>query len=345
MQTFVETRGGGFMMLGGQESFAEGNYDRSPVADMLPLYLSSDDQYTAPSKHQWYLSREGWIQPWVRTRDTEADEENRLLQMPGFGAINRLSTIKPGASIMANVQDERLNLFPALVVQNFGQGRVAAVTVGDLWRWALHRRPDEPRELERIWRQTVRWLVGDVPQRVEVAAERDASVPGMPVRLQVEVRDPEFKSLDNAQVKVTISGPGGEPLVLDAQPSDNQSGIYETTYMPRQTGPYRAKISVTDPEGKKVGEDREAGWVAQPAADEFRDLNVNRGLLESLAQQTGGEVVEAKNLEGFVADLPSRQIQRMETWTFPLWHTPLVFLLAIACLSAEWGLRRLNGLA
>ena len=34
-----------------------------------------------------------------------------------------------------------------------------------------------------------------------------------------------------------------------------------------------------------------------------------------------------------------------EPWTSPLWHRPLFFLFAIACLTAEWGLRRVNGLA
>ena len=29
--------------------------------------------------------------------------------------------------------------FPALVVQRAGEGRAAALTVGDLWRWGLRR--------------------------------------------------------------------------------------------------------------------------------------------------------------------------------------------------------------
>jgi hypothetical protein len=34
-----------------------------------------------------------------------------------------------------------------------------------------------------------------------------------------------------------------------------------------------------------------------------------------------------------------------EAHTSPLWHTPLLFLFALACFGAEWTLRRMKGLA
>ena len=35
----MSQRGGGLLMLGGLDSFAEGKYDRTPVGDLLPVYL------------------------------------------------------------------------------------------------------------------------------------------------------------------------------------------------------------------------------------------------------------------------------------------------------------------
>ena len=34
----------------------------------------------------------------------------------------------------------------------------------------------------------------------------------------------------------------------------------------------------------------------------------------------------------------------MEAWTYPFWHTPGMFALALACFLAEWGLRRWKGM-
>ena len=47
LRNFVSTRGGGLLMLGGPDSFADGKYDRTPVGELLPVYLSGSP--VAPS--------------------------------------------------------------------------------------------------------------------------------------------------------------------------------------------------------------------------------------------------------------------------------------------------------
>jgi hypothetical protein len=49
--------------------------------------------------------------------------------------------------------------------------------------------------------------------------------------------------------------------------------------------------------------------------------------------------------EAFAGKLPSRNAPITESVTTPLWHQPSVFLLALACFAAEWGLRRWKGMA
>ena len=56
-------------------------------------------------------------------------------------------------------------------------------------------------------------------------------------------------------------------------------------------------------------------------------------------------LVDPSRLDAFVAGLSSRDVPITEPWTSPLWHHPLYFLVALLCLTAEWGLRRVNGLA
>src|SRR6185437_14707061 len=40
LRNFVSQRGGGLLMLGGPDSFADGKYDRTPVGELLPVYLN-----------------------------------------------------------------------------------------------------------------------------------------------------------------------------------------------------------------------------------------------------------------------------------------------------------------
>ena len=97
--------------------------------------------------------------------------------------------------------------------------------------------------------------------------------------------------------------------------------------------------------GAAGGGQRETGWTVEPQTEEFRTLAVNRPYLERIASQTDGEVLSLDGLESFVASLPNRKIPMTESWTYPLWHQWHIFVLAMACLVGEWGLRRWKGLA
>jgi uncharacterized membrane protein len=360
LQKFVSERGGGFLMLGGAESFHQGKYENTPIGDMLPVYLDhAPEGGPLPDLHL-NLTHEGWLQPWARLRSNEPEESKRLEAMPPFAILNWARDIKPGASTIATVNDEQGHTYPALVVQRFGSGRTGALMIGDLWRWGF-RDAAMHRDMDKAWRQLFRWLVADVPNRIDLQVEAKPGDPNQAVSLEVHARDKTYQPLDNAGVTVavhTVTNLLQKPsrganekldtstngLQLAAEPATNERGRYDATYIPRDTGGYLAQAVVTDAAGAEVGR-AEAGWTADPAADEFRSLKPNRALLEQIARQTGGQVIAAEKLDDFAASLPNRQAPIKESWTFPLWHQPLVFLLALACFITEWGLRRWKGMA
>jgi uncharacterized membrane protein len=344
LRNFVSQRGGGLLMLGGPDSFADGKYDRTPVSELLPVYLNRQAQGQGEQDFRLVLTREGWLQPWVRMRKTEDEERQRLAAMSSFHTLSHVGNIKPGAVVLAEVRDPRGEPAPALVAQQFGKGHVAALLIGDLWRWGLRRENAAESDLDRSWRQTVRWLVGDVPDRVEVAVRPKADASAPTLELSVRVRDVEYRPLDNAKVALRITLPSGDNFILDAEPDGREAGAYAASYVTKQPGAYRVVATATAPDGSAVGE-REAGWAAQPAADEFAHLEPDREFLKTISEKTKGDVVDSESLPSFVSSLSARDAPITEPWTSPLWHQPLYFLIAIACLTAEWGLRRINGLA
>jgi uncharacterized membrane protein len=350
LQRFVSERGGGFLMLGGAESFREGNYPGTLIASMLPVYLDRAVEAKLPGKMKLTLTREGWLQPWTRLRPTEAEEKTRLASMPAFEVVNPVSDIKPGASVLATVSDADDRTYPALVAQRFGLGRTAALMIGDMWRWGLGDAATQ-KDLGKSWRQLFRWLVSDVPARIEVAAETSVGGDPAEVRLTVKARDEEFKPLDSATVQLTVrpvgpASPENEKtnyVQLTAEPSASSPGTYEATYIARQTGAYSVEALVTQTDGKIAGQ-AAAGWTSDPAAAEFRSLEPDRALLETIAKRTGGAVVKMEDLNDFVRHLPERHAPVTESWTEPLWQKPAVFLFVLGCFVAEWGIRRWKGL-
>jgi uncharacterized membrane protein len=342
LRRFVSERGGGFLMLGGQESFRQGKYERTPIEELLPVYLDRPPQAPIGQGARLQLTREGWLQPWVRLRANESDERQRLDQMPEFMSINRVRGIKPGASVLATLSAHDGTNYPALVAQRFSRGRCAALLIGDLWRWAMRQDPED-RDLEKSWRQLVRWLVSDVPERVEVRVERSTDAPNDLVDLMTYVRSETYEPQDNAAIVATVRAPDGKSVRVESEPSLHDAGSYQAVYAAREAGAYRAQVVVTDGQGAETGK-AEAGWASDPAADEFRTIQPNRRLLQQLAEKTGGAVIDRTSLESFAASLSTRRAPITEQWSYPLWHRASVFLFAIACLLGEWGLRRWKGL-
>jgi len=186
--------------------------------------------------------------------------------------------------------------------------------------------------------------VADVPNRIDLQADQNRADPSQPVLLQTRVRDQKFQPLDNAAVSVSVRPAGQPALRLTAEPALTEPGLYQATYVPHDTGGYYAEAIVTNSVGAEVGR-AEAGWTSDLAAEEFRSLKPNRALLEIIAKKTGGEIIAANQIEDFASRLPQHQVPIMENWSYPLWHQTSVFLFALACFIAEWGLRRWKGLA
>ena len=359
VQRFVSERGGGFLMLGGAESFHDGKFARTPIGDMLPVYLDRAPIAAGAGPARLALTREGWLQPWVRLRSNEAEEKTRLQAMPGFQVLNRVPEAKPGASVLAMVADAEGNQLPALLAQRFGHGRTAALTIGDFWRWGFQNE-NAHRDMDKAWRQLVRWLVSDVPARIEVQVVRQADDPSGAVHLLVRARDKKFQPLENATVALHVrafthdAGATNQTAAgllntrtnrirLQAEAAATEPGVFESAFVPREPGAYLAEAIVTDAQGAEAGR-AEVGWTTDFAAEEFRSLQPNRALLAEIARKTGGEIIPADKLVDFARSLPNRKAPITEAMTQPLWNQPLVFLLALACFLAEWGLRRWKGM-
>ena len=368
LRRFVAARGGGLLFLGGKEAFAGPRFSQSPLGELSPLYApraQRDAAAAGPPATQSYrleLTREGLLQPWVRLRENEQAEADRIATMPTFQTLSPVGTVKPGASLLGVVKLADGSTAPAIVAQRFGKGRSAAIALGDLWRWSMRRDPrpgrggrsldqrapelaadselrDDPAQ---AWRQITRWLVNEAPRRVQCRV-LSSDDPNEPARLITTVSDEAFEPLENAVVELEITPPTGESYTTIAAADFDAPGQYVTSHWARVPGGYHVIARVRAEDGSDIGT-AQTGWTADPAAAEFHRLPANRPWLEEVAQASGGEIIDDDRLDAFVASLPSRKVPVTQTWVYPIWHRPWVMLLAILCLCGEWGLRRWKGM-
>jgi uncharacterized membrane protein len=346
IRQFTGERGGGFLMLGGKDSFQSGGFDNTAISHILPVHLDKPANQSIVGKMTLSLTREGMLLPWARLRDNQADEQKRLSEMPTFKVLNKIASTKAGASLVETLTNDWSQSLPALVVQRFGNGRSASLTVGDVWRWGM-KDPMMHTDMDKFWRQLFRWMVTDVPQRISIQAAQKPDQANQPVELQVCVRDEDFKLMNNVSVAIEVNDPQKQTIRLTAEPELEQSGIFKATYIPHKDGGYTAKAIVTDTKGNQLGS-AQTGWTADLNSAEFRSIQANRAFLEQLARQTGGRIIEADELSNFARTLPVQNAEFMEVWTKPLWDSRMIstgiFAIILICFTGEWALRRWRGM-
>ena len=339
---YVSRRGGTLLMLGGQESFQPGLWENTPIGRVLPVYLDKIRNGPPSLEAAFNLTREGWLEPWMRLRSSKDEETNRLAYMTPFFAVNQVSAIKPGASILSTVIDSERRTFPAIITQRYGEGKSAAVTIADFWRWGM-KDPEQQENLARSWRQLVRWAINEVPSRVELEKEEVNSGPLPLTKLSVRVQTKTFDPQDDATVILTVSHQDGETSTLSAEPSLTDPGLFTAEYASANPSGYRVQASVLDGEGEEIGTDEIARTI-NPETDEFAKLGPNQSTLERIAADTGGEMLRLDELAELPALLKTLDLPISEVRQRPLWHTPWLFLIALACFLGEWVLRRRQGI-
>ncbi|MFN0074852.1 MAG: glutamine amidotransferase [Prosthecobacter sp.] len=343
IERFVSERGGALLMLGGQESFQAGGYDHTPVGRMLPVYLDRAATGAPVLDARFNLTREGWLESWMRLRTNRDEDEQRLATMPAFHSINQTFSIKPGASILATIADASQTSYPAIVAQRFGEGRVGSVLVADIWRWGMQNE-DARKDMERTWRQLMRWLVVDVADSIAFTAETEPA-DHEHMKLAVRVRDRSFRAQSDAIVKVEITQPDGTKSQLFAEPSLKEAGLFEAEFFATKPGSYRATASVEDAEKRTPLGSKATGWAFDPQADEFAHLEPDTALMQRIASESGGQMLMLDEITKLPEMLKHIRVPVEVTLATPLWHSPWVFVALLLLLGAEWFLRRKGGMA
>jgi uncharacterized membrane protein len=343
---FVEKRGGGLMMLGGPRAFAEGGYAGTPVGDVLPVVLERPGRSEANgvAHLKVALTRGGEAHAVTQIASSEAASAARWKDLPTVTSVNLLHQLKPGATVLLSGTDERRRDHVVLAYQRFGRGKVIAFPVQDSWQWQMHASISvEDQTHENYWRQLLRWLVDGVPDRVEAHTTADRVEPGDPVTVVAEVVDKAFLELNDAHVVAHVTTPNGHVLDLPMQWTGERNGEYRVTFQAQEQGMYAARVEA-DRAGQSVGAD--VAQVRATSGDaEYFDATMHAARMQRIAGDTGGRFYTPDNVAALPEDLrySGRGVTTIEERE--LWHMPVVLILLVTFVCAEWGYRRAVGLA
>lgn len=349
IREFVDRRGGGLLLLGGQFALADGGWKASSLTDLLPTTLPTEagtfhreaDPKNGITHTTAELAAAGVDSIITRLVDDPAANAARWKMLPYLMDYQDPGTPKPGAAVLANMITPEGRTLPLLTTESFGRGRTAIMATGGSWRWQMSSALGDTAH-DLFWQQLLRWLVSDTPGHVAASVPAQMLLDNGTVMLSAEVRDPQYNPAPDARVEAHILGPSGVSALVEMTPVADNPGRFEGTWSAPRAGAYLTEVTA-ERAGQELGRDVLSFQRMDGVAESFH-TEQNRDLLERLATQTGGQYWKPSDLGKLANRIPFSEAGVTMRETKDLWDLPLVLLVLLLLRFSEWWLRRKWGI-
>lgn len=344
---FVSRRGGGLLAIGGRNALAEGGFRGTPVAEVLPVALDAAAMAPDAPVDEYFVRQTdaGRATPSLRLALTDSASARRWDSLPPLTLANALGSLRPGATaLLTGRRQGSTTDLPILATQRFGRGAAFVFGVQDSWLWRMHADVAvEDRTHETFWRQLVRSIAEESPDRLEITVQPALAAPGEPVTLRARVADEGYLDVNDAIVEVRVEAPDGTRTTVPLEWVLGEDGVYAASYVANSPGLHA--ITAEARRGRDTVRAMPTALLADDSGADVEQAELRTPLLRRIAESTGGRYYPLADAGQLAEDVMYTSSGVTVRESLDLWDMPIVFLLVAMLLGSEWALRRSRGLA
>jgi len=357
MEDFVAERGGGLLMSG----MVDEDFIDTPIADILPVTLVAENFLPShlrggirrgnhPTGELYYprLTRNGEFSPLLRLAGEDGDNRELWSQLPELQGVYVSGRIKPGAQVLLEhplLQYQNQPL-PVIATQRFGSGRSISLTTASTWRWQMMM-PYEDQSHEILWRQLLRWLAVSAPERITINFDREFYNVGDEVNITATVLNDQYEPDNNATLWMQLTDPQDQVSDTPMEWDISEDGVYRSSFIAGQEGVFTLLVDVASAAGEASldSSEKRAAFVVTPSLREYTDAARDAGLLQRIAEVSGGSYFNLQDVGNLVSSIQFTPNAYSREEQIDLWDRPWLLALLIALLCLDWAARRLKGLS
>ncbi len=369
VRQLVGERGGGFCMIGGNQSFDTGSYEQTLWDKLIPVACLEFG-----FGHGWRGARPAFPKtvrnhPILRLAADPVLNDAILDCHPAFKGYHDIRRTKPGATTLARVAGKDA---PLIAVQDYGRGRTMAFLSDAAGGWGDggyqgywgpqmlaeflgEKSPDVAGKIDpasvpsnefynRFWVNSMRWLAEKSVRRQHQAlvgrSEAITYRPGEIVKVAatvLNVFDPPELMKQAVGARLVIDGQERVRLTYDR---DRKEFTGQLT-LPEVIHGTEVAV-VFDSVGAGASASDEIRLHVMQLDRELENPRPDPQLLADIAQAGGGAVLEEPGEVRAVFEKNQRETQtEMVPYSEPLWSEGWLWSALLAVLGAEWLVRRL----
>lgn len=341
LKEYVEG-GGAFLMIGGELSFQGGQYQRTPIEDIIPVRFQRDSERYLSDEFQVQVDGRLIHHPILQLEKNGLLNQKAWQSMPPLRGLNVGLIPVKGAQVLA-YRDSSSGKHPVLAARQVGQGRSMIIATDSSWNWNFLRvgAGGSGRYYQKFWENIIAWMT-DEPEthRLQVETDKEKYRENETVRVHLKVLREDYNPHRGAPLDLVIdSVPGKQQWARQSLQADDQ-GEAQFEFSPNREGFYSVRVTSQSLSG-------EARFSVASSKAEFQKPRVNAQFLKAIAHVTGGThqvLGEAPSLEKLFFPNPIIESDTSTRW-ISLWDNWGSYGLILGLLSLEWWLRRKSGLS
>lgn len=340
---YVQNGGGlAFQFLG------DVNLGRSEtLPKIFPFIYSTGSHVWTRDRFVPELTVQGLVHPVTRLSENIVQPAESYSKLPPLSAFAMVTgNVSGSVSLLSH---PRLPEVSIVAVREVGSGRVIMFNGADFWRWAFIPIGfgGDNKTYSTLMTGATAWLLA-AGQGEAFAIETDMPVyrSGEDVIISARLRDESNQPLAGAEVSAFIvdteadSSTIGDTVRIVLEERDG--GLYTTKLPSIGVGNWR--ISASAELAEQLIARTGASFIVEPYSLEMENVRLDETALRNISEITGGDYFRAGNIESLPDKIRLKPLLRREEKERNLWDNPILLLIFILALCAEWIIRKRSDL-
>lgn len=356
LEEFVAVRGGGLVYIAGERNTADMfNRQGSPDVSFLELLPIEREPGLFPSAVQVNLSMR---QPWkLQVTETgmrdpvfafarDGTTNRRILQqLPGMMWHFTVTREKPGATVLArhghpgmiNRYDEQEVLMATHLV---GPGRVLWVGFDSTYRWRFVNE----QLFDGFWARVIdraglmKQLGGQHPYRV--STDQATYEPGEEVTVTARFTDPNQRDAGITALYAEVQSGEGSPMQLSLTPEGGDEQTFGATFVADRAGDFLVRVWPGENAAHRSSKPNTHSFRVEVPDHEAKNPTLDADLIQRVADTTGGRAFTLDTVTGLPDAIKIGRVDHEQINVQPVWNAPLLTLIFLAFIIAEWIIRK-----
>jgi uncharacterized membrane protein len=333
-------RGGGLIMVGGEDSFTRGHYAGTPVAKVLPVELERDPRASGVDKSAFLprITAAGKSAPVLAPLRALIGEV-----MPEMAGTNVVGDARPGTTVLLDhpeLTTKSGQPMPVLSLGEHGSGRTIALSIDSSHRllFSAFAAAAAGRAHGAFWDGLLGWLMRDPRYEPAVIDVPGGCIAGEETTVLLR---PMPGMQGEATVKITKLGSAEAVRTVKTPLAPDATAGTPVQVGKLDPGGYAATLEIN--EGDRKGPTTRRDFACERGGDEWADTRPDVARLRAIAEATGGTHVVAADAGGLPLPAATRvAAERHVSPILPAWAWAFGSALM---LGVHWIVRRRTGLS